>query len=159
MNVESLFKHQNKTNDNNRYKGYFFAARVSQVKVKTMERIFEQRFELQVAENLIVLVLSSSYNVSSIDFRNKKKTMQQGSPRVANDIVLNQVLVYHEKVYADNVMGKFWILRSFSAQHYIKFITIFTSGNVSQIRTEECKTRSFSCKVSLTFFRSSTHFN
>ena len=50
----------------------FFTARVSQVNVNTRERIVEQRSELQVAKYLIVHVLSSSYNVSSLELRNKR---------------------------------------------------------------------------------------
>ena len=62
MNIGSFLEHQNKTSDTDRYKKYFFTARVSQVNVNTMKRIFEQRSELQVAICLIVHVLSSSYN-------------------------------------------------------------------------------------------------
>ena len=124
-----------------------------------MKRVFEQRSELQVAKCLIVHVLPSSYNVSSLELRNKRKATQQWSFRVANDIVLNQVCVYHERVYAYNVVSKFWFVRSFSSQHYSKFITNITSKNVSQICTKECKTRSFICKVNLKFLRSSRHFN
>ena len=112
MNVGGFFEHQNKTSDTDRYKGYFFTARVSQVNVSTMERIFEQWSELQVAKFLIVHVLSSSYNVSSLELRNKRKAMQQWCFRVAKDIVINQVRVYHERVYADNVVSKFWLMRS-----------------------------------------------
>ena len=89
--------------------------------------------------------------------KNEKET-QQWSLCVANDIVLNQVGVYHERVYADNV-SKFWFVRSFSSQHYSKFITNITSENVSQTRTKECKTGSFICKVNLKFLLSSRHFN
>ena len=158
-NVGGFSEHQNKTSDTDRYKRYFFNARVSQVNVNSMKKIFEQRSELQVAKCLIVHVLSSSYNVSRLELRNKRKTTQQGSLYVANDNVLNQVGVYHERVYADNVLSKFCFVRSFSSQHYSKFITNITSQNVSQIRTKECKTRSFICKVNLTFLRSSRHFN
>ena len=107
MNVGGFYKRQNKTSDTNRYRGYFFTAFVSQVKVNTMKTIFEQRSELQVAKWLRVQVLSSSYNVSSLELRNKAKATQQLSPCVANDIVLNQVRVYHERVYADSVVSKF----------------------------------------------------
>ena len=159
MNVGSFLEDQNKTSDTDRYKRYFFTARVSQVNVNTMKRIFEQRSKLQVAKCLIVHVRSSSYNVSRLEFRNKKKATQQWSLCVADDIVLNQVVVYHERVYADNVVSNFWFVRSFSSQHYAKFITNITSENVSQIRTKECKTGSFTCKVNLNFLRSSRHFN
>ena len=57
--LEVFFEHQNKTSDTDRYKGYFFTARVSEVNVNTVKRIFEQRSELQVAKCLIVHVLSS----------------------------------------------------------------------------------------------------
>ena len=157
MNVGGFSEHQNKTNDTDRYKGYFFAARVSQVNVNTMKRIFEQRSELQVAKCLIVHVLSSGYNVCRLEFRSKRKATQQWSFCVANVIVPNQVGVYHERVNADSVVSKLWFVRSFSSQHYSKFITNITSKNVSQICTKECKTRSFICKVNLSFLRSSRH--
>ena len=159
MNVGSFSEHQNKTNDTDRYKRYFFAARVPQVNVNTMKRIFEQRSELQFAKYLIVHVLSSSYNVSRLELRNKRKATQQWNFCVASDIVLNQVGLYHERVYAGNVVSKFWFVRSFSSQHYSKFITNITSENVSQICTKERKTRSFICRVNLNFLRSSRHFN
>ena len=162
MNVGSFLEHQNRTSDTNRYKRCFFTARVFQVNVNSMKRIFEQRSELQVAKCLIVLVwyvLSSSYKVSRLELRNKGKATQQWSFCVANGIVLNQVGVYHERVYADNFVNKIWFVRSFSSQHYFKFKTNITSENVSQIRTKECKTGSFICQVNLNFFRFSRHFN
>ena len=142
MNVGSFSEHQNKTSDTNRCKRYFFTARDSQVNMNTLKRIFEQRSELQVAKCLIVHVLPSSYNVSRLQFRKKRKATQQWSFCVTNDIVLNQVSVYDKRVYADNVVSKFCFVRSFSSQHYSKFITNITSENVSQIRTKECKTGS-----------------
>ena len=87
------------------------------------------------------------------------KGTQQQSLRAANDILLNQVRLYHEKVYADNVGTIFWFGRFFSSQHYSKIITNVTSENVSQICTKECNTRSFICKVNLRFSLSSRHFN
>ena len=105
MNVGGFSEHQSKTGDIDTYKGYFFTARVSQVIVNTMKRVFEQRSELQVAKCLIVQVLSSSYNVSNLELRNKRKATQQWSFRVANDIVLNQVRVYHEREYSGNVVN------------------------------------------------------
>ena len=102
MNVGSFSEHQNKRSDTDRYKWYFFTARLSQVIVNTMKRIFEQRSELQVANCLIVHVLSSSYNVSGLELRNERKATQQWSLCVANDIVLNQVCVYHERVCGQN---------------------------------------------------------
>ena len=159
MKIGGFSEHQNKTSDTGRYKGYLFTTRVSQFNVNTLKRIFEQRSELQVAKCLIVHVLSSGFNVSRLELRNKRKATQQWSLCVASDIVLNQVCVYHERVYAYNVVSKFWFVRSFSSQHYYKFITNNTSENVSQICTEECKSRSFICKVNLNFLRSSRHFN
>ena len=140
-------------------KGIFFTNCVSQVKAKTMKRGFEQRSELQVAKCLIVHELSSSYNVSSLELRNKRKATHQWNFCVTNDIELNQVGVYHERVYANNVVSKYWFVRSFSSQHYSKFITNITSENLSQIRTKESKTRSFFFEVNLNFFCSSRHFN
>ena len=159
MNVGGFSEHQNKTSDTNRYKGYLFTARVSEDNVNTMKRSFEQWSELQVAKCLIIHVPSSSYNVSRLELRSKKKATQQWSLCVANDIVFNQVFVYHERMYAYNVASKFWFMMSFSSQHYSKFITDIISENVSQIRTKQCKTRSFICKKNLIVLRSSRHFN
>ena len=159
MNVGGFSEHQNKTSDTNRYKSYFFSARVSQVNVNAMKKFFELWSELQVAKCLIVHLLSSNYNVSSLEFRSKKKVTQQWCFRVANDILLNQVRVYHERLYADNVVGKFWLVRSFSSKLYSNFIANNTSQNVSKIRTKECETRSFICNVNLNSFCSSRHFN
>ena len=92
-----------------------------------------------------------------IELRERRKALQQWSLCVANDFVLNQVCVYHERLYAYNVVSKFWFVRSFSSQHYSKFSTDITSENVSQIRTRERKTRSFICKVNFNFLRSSRH--
>ena len=136
VNVGGFSQHQKKTSDTDMYKRYFFTARVSQVNVNAMKRIYEQRSELQVAQCLKVHVLSSSYNVSRLQLRNKRKATQQWNFCVANDIVLNQVGVYHERGYADNVVNKFWFVRSFSSQHYTKFIANITSENVFQIRTK-----------------------
>ena len=69
MNVGGFFEHQNKTSDTDRYKKQFFTAHDSQVKVKTLKRIFEQRSKLQVAKCLIVHVMSSSYKVSNLEVR------------------------------------------------------------------------------------------
>ena len=117
MIVGGVSEHQNKTSDTDRNKKSFFTTRVSQVNVNTMKKIFEQWSDLQVAKCLIVHVLSSSYNVSSLEFRNKTKATQQWSLCVANDILFSQVGVYHERVYADNVVSNFWFVRSFSSQH------------------------------------------
>ena len=157
--LEASSEHQNKTSDTDRYKRYFLTARISRVNVNTMKRTSEQRSELQVATCLIVHVLSSCYIVSSLEFRNKKKATQQWSLYVANDFVLNQVGVYHERVYVDNVVSKFWFLRSFSSQDYSKFIINLTSEIVSRMRTKGCKTRFFNCKVNLNFLRFTRHFN
>ena len=159
MNVGGFSEHQNKTSDTDRYKRYFFTDRVSQVNVNTVKKFFEQRSELQVAKCLIVHVLSISYNKSRLKLRNKRKTTQQWSLRVANDIVFNQVGVYHERVYANNVVSNFWFVRSFSSHHYSKFITNITSEYMSQIRTKDCKTGCFICKVNLNLLRASRHLN
>ena len=45
-NVRGFSNHPNKTSDTNRYKGYFFTARVSQVIVNTLKKTFEQRSKL-----------------------------------------------------------------------------------------------------------------
>ena len=160
MNVGGFSKHHNKTSDTDRYKWYFFTARVSQVNVNTMEKNFEQRSELQFAKYLIVHVLSSSYNISSLELRNKRKAMQQWSLRIANKIMLDQVCVYHERVYVDNVVSKFWFVRPFpSFSTLLQLHYRYQFWNVSQIRTKECKTRYFICKINFNFLRSSRHSN
>ena len=123
------------------------------------KNFFEQWSQLQVAKCLIVHVLSSSYNVSRLELRNKRNATQQWILCVANDIVLNEVCVYHERVYAYTVASKFWFVRSLSSQNHSNFITDLTSENVSQICAKGCKTRSIICKVYLNFLLSSRHFN
>ena len=101
-----------------------------------------------------VIILLLAFN-----FYTRKKQRSNIRLRVANDIVPSQVRVYHERFFADNIVCKFWFVRSFSCQQYSKVITNKTSENVSQIRTKECKTRSFICKVTLNFLRSWRKFN
>ena len=67
MNVGGFSKDLNKASDPERYDGYFFTACVSQIKVNTMKRVFEDWSELQVTKYLIVHVLSSRYNVSNFE--------------------------------------------------------------------------------------------
>ena len=69
--------------------------------------------------------------------------MQQRGLRVANDIVLNQVRVYHEKVYTANVVSKLRFVMSFFSQHQSKRIASIATGNVAQVRTNEFNTISF----------------
>ena len=90
---------------------------------------------------------------------NKKKGPQQGSFHFPNNIMLNQFCVYNESVYADNVVRNFWFVRSFSSQQHSKVILSIASEIVCQLRTKECKTKSFFCNVNLNFLRSSRHFN
>ena len=107
MNAGGFSEHQNKTIDTDRYKGYFFAARVSQVDVNTMKKVLEQGSDLQVAKCLIDHILCSNYNVSSLELGNKRKATQQWSLRLTNDFVINEVRVYHEGGFADDVVSKF----------------------------------------------------
>ena len=67
--------------------------------------------------------------------------------------------MYHKRVYADNVVSKFWLLRSFSSQRQSKFIAYLATDTVSQILAKECKARFSICKVNLNFLRSSRHFD
>ena len=129
-----------------------FTARVSQFNVNTMNGTLDQWSELHVAKCLIVHVVSSSYNLSSFELWTEKKTTQQWVHRVANDIVLYQVLVCHERVYADNVVGKFWFVSSFLSQHPSKLVANIATEKMSQFPTTEWKTRSFICKENLIFF-------
>ena len=137
----------------------FYIASVSQVNVKTLKTIFEQWSELQVAKNLIVHVLSSSYKVSRFELLREKKATQQWFFRVSNDILLKQIGVHHERVYTDNVLSKFWLVRSLSFQHHSKFIANIATEKMSQVCTKVCKTRSFISKINLSFLRSSRRSN
>ena len=79
MNGGSFSEHQIGRINIDRYNGYFLTGRVFQVNVNTMERIFEQRSELQVAKCFTVHVLSSGYNASSSEHRIKKKQRRNGA--------------------------------------------------------------------------------
>ena len=94
MKVGRFPQHQNKTSDTDRYKEYFFIARGSQVIVNAI-RIFERWCEFSDAKGLVVHVVSSSFNVSSFEKKESNAAMRL---RVANNIALNQVFVYHESV-------------------------------------------------------------
>ena len=149
MNVGSILERQIKTSDTDRYKRYFFTARVYQVNVNTMKRIFEQRSELQVAKCLIVHVLFSSYNVSRLELRNKRKATEQWSFCVANDILLNQVGVY--------LYVKRECMRTMSKENcglWGPFPLNITPNSLPTLlpHSKECKTRSFLCKVKINFF-------
>ena len=85
MKVGGFSEHQNKTSDSDRYTGYLFTARVSQVNLNTMKRIFEQRSEMQVAKCLIVLVLYSSYIASRLELRKKQRS---------NGVFVSQTIMY-----------------------------------------------------------------
>ena len=136
-NMGCFSKFPNKSSFTHKHKGYFFTARVSQVNLKGKKKVSDHRFELEVNKGLIVHVLSKSSNVSSPKIRTKKKTTQQWGLRVAKDNVFNQVRVYHERVYLDNVVRKVWFVRSFLSQHHSKFIANITFENVSQVRTKK----------------------
>ena len=66
MNVGGFPKHHNNKSDTARYKRDFFTSLVSQVRVNTMKRTFEQRSGLQVAKCLTVHVLSRSSSVTRL---------------------------------------------------------------------------------------------
>ena len=70
MNVGGFSELSNKTSDTDTYKGLFFTVRVSLVNGNTMKRIFEQRSQLLSAKCLKVHVMSSNYNVSSLERSN-----------------------------------------------------------------------------------------
>ena len=161
MNVEGFSKHQNMQviPTDARVSVSPLTVCVSQVKVKTMKIFFEQWSELQVGKGLIVDVLSSSYNVYSFDLWNETKATQQWSLCFANDFVLNRVRVYRERVYADNFVSKFWLVRYYFSQHHSKFHANIVSKIVFQVCTKECKTRSFICKVNMFSQSSLRHFN
>ena len=103
--------------------------------------------------------MSSSYKVSSLELRNERKATQQWGCRVANDFVFNEILVYHETVYADNVVSNFSFRRSSSPQHHSKFLANLTCENVFLVRYKQSKTRPFICMIIVKFLSSSRHFN
>ena len=75
MNVGRFSKHQNKKSDADSYQG-FFAARVSQVNVKTMERVLSSGLTGRL---LNVYVKSSSYDVpSALSFEIGTKRCSKG---------------------------------------------------------------------------------
>ena len=134
---------------------FVFTARVSQVYVKTMKEVFEQWSELQVANCLIVHEMSRSYIVSSFELRNEGKATEQQRLCFAKGIALNQVRVYHERVYGDKVVSKFWLVRSFCYQLHSKFIAYIATEKMSEVLTKQYKTRYFICKVNLNFLHCS----
>ena len=82
-----------------------FSPLVSLVNVNTLKKIFEKPSKLQVVKCLVVHVLSSSFNVSRLELQKEGKATQHWNFCVTNDIVLSQVCVYHERLYAYNVVS------------------------------------------------------
>ena len=86
----------------------------------------------------------------------QKKAAQQWRLCVAHIIVLNQVSVYHERMYADKVISKHWLVMSSSSQKYYEVLANIASKNVTQVRSEEGKIRSIILEVNLNFAFSET---
>ena len=87
--------------------------------------------------------------------------MQERNFCVANIIVLNEICVYHERVYSENVVSKVWSVRFTSSQHYPNLMSIVFSEIVTQGRTENSNSRfinSIARWISI-FLRPSRHFN
>ena len=71
--------------------------------MRILSKKFDQWSEMKVTKVLEVPVLSSSHNASNFELWNERKATQHCGFCVTNVIALNQVRVYHERVYADNV--------------------------------------------------------
>ena len=159
MNVGSFSKQQNQTIDTDCYNRFLFTTCVSEFILNTMKRFFEQRCDFHFTKGLIVHIVSSSYKVSSFELWKEKKATQKLDFCVANDIGLNEIHEYDERVYADKVLSKLWFVRSFSSRHHSQFLANIASEILSQVRTEKCKTRSIICTVNCSFLRPSRQFN
>ena len=120
MNTGGFPKHQSKTSDSDRNKVFFH--RPCQVHVKTLKNLFEHWFELSVTIGLMVHVLSSSYNVPSFWLLGEGKATHHRILCVTNNTVLIRASVYHERVYANNIVCKFCFMRSFFSQHQSNFM-------------------------------------
>ena len=122
-----------------------------------MRKIFKQWPQLIVAYCLVVRVLSV---ILSPAFSLEKEGNQSSNGFFCHhSFELNQVCIYHERVYPDNVVSTFWFVRSFSSQHHTNFIANIATENESQVRTKECKIRFCICRINLNVLRSSRHFN
>ena len=67
----------------------------------------------------------------------EQKSNPAMSCRVANSFVLNEVCVYNERVYADNIVSKFCFVTSYTSQHHTNFIANLTSRKKSQFRNKK----------------------
>ena len=95
-------------------------------------------------KSLLVHVLSSGYNVPGFWLCKTGKAAQQKSFCITNNnCVLNQIYVCHERVCAEKVARKNWLIRSFSTKDYTKFIANIVSKNVSQVPTEKLQNQIF----------------
>ena len=84
---------------------------------------------------------------------------QQWSFCSTSIVVLNQVCLYLERVYAHNVVSEFWFVSSFSSQHHAKSKDTSYYKYVPWVRNERSRTRFFIFQVNLFFLRSSIHFS
>ena len=86
--------------------------------LQSLRKLWKSFMSKEFTTDLIDHVHSKSYNVFSFQLGNKKKTTQQWSFCVTNEIVVKQVSAYFEKVYADIVVSRFWFARSFSLKQH-----------------------------------------
>ena len=122
------------------------------------EEFFEQRSGLQVAKCLIVHVLSRSSSVTSLYL---KKEIESNAA---------MELSYPQRYWTQPGPCISWksvwgqcrkhipVCEGLSFYHHPK-INPEIHNNVSQVQTKENKSRSFCCKVNISFFSSSRHFN
>ena len=87
----------------------------------------------------------------TFSFWNDEQVTQQWDHRVTNDIVLIQVRVCYERVYAENVVSKvdFWGPFSLNITPN-SFPTLLPK--MCQVLAKDCRTRFLFCKVNLVFF-------
>ena len=90
----------------------------------------------------------------------RKKGMERSNRTffVANTNVLNQVCVYKERVYADNVVSKFWFTNFFLPKITPQLLTQCFQKRFESFG-KECRARSLIWEVTLYFLWSSIHID
>ena len=68
-------------------------------------------------------------------------------------------ITYHERMHADNVISKRWLVRSSLSQQYSGVLANIAFKNVTQVHTRAGKSWSFICKVNLSFLPSMKRFD
>ena len=131
-------KHWNKSNYSQWDQRNLLTRCVSQINMYAVIRVFQQSSKLKIGKCLIVQVLSSNYYITRFELAYEWKATEQMRCCVSNNIVLYNVSVNHEWTDTNNIVSKFWFMRTFPTDEYSQIISHISWKNKSQVSTNNC---------------------